>query len=82
MRHFPIEYRDAFILDGRRIEDGDRLEFKWSDGLTVTTTIKIIHGELRIVGTIHGVKCWLVLDHGVQKREIMARWPEGGDGYG
>ena len=82
MRHMPIEHRGAFILDGREIADGDRLELRWPDGQTVTTVVKLIHDELRIVGSIHGVKSWIVLDHGIHKREIFAKWPEGQDGYG
>jgi hypothetical protein len=81
MRYTPIEYQGAFMLEGREIADGDRLELRWPDGQTVETTIKIIHGELRIVGTIRGIKCWIVLDHAVRKREILARWPKE-DGYG
>lgn len=82
MRHTPIEHRGAFVLEGREIADGDRLELKWPDGSTVETTFKIINGELRIVGTIHGIKCWIVLDPGIRKREVLARWPDKEDGYG
>jgi hypothetical protein len=82
MRYAPIEHRDAFTLEGREIADGDRLELKWPGGQIVLTTIKIIHGELRIVGTIHGIRCWIVLNHGIGKREILACWPDREDGYG
>ena len=83
MRHTPIEqYQGAFALDGRTIADGDKLELQWPDGQTVQTTFKIIHGELRIVGTVHGIKCWIVLDPGVRKGEVLARWPEKEAGYG
>lgn len=83
MRYTIIEHRqDAFILAGRTIQDGDQLELRWSDGQTVTTTFKIIHGELRIVGTVHGIKCWIVLDPGIRKGEVKARWPKEDDGYG
>ncbi len=81
-RHTPIsQSQGVFALDGRSIADGDMLEIRWPDDRTVVTTFKIIHGELRIVGTIHGIKCWIVLDSAVRKAEILARWPEG-DGYG
>lgn len=81
MRHTPIEHRDAFVLEGREIADGDRLELKWPDGQLAMATVKLIGGELRIAGTVHGVKCWIVLDLGVRKKEIWAAWPQG-DGYG
>jgi hypothetical protein len=82
MRYTLIEYRqDAFILAGREIRDGDQLELMWADGQTVRTTFKIIHGELRIVGSVHGIKCWIVLDPGIRRGEIKAAWPKG-DGYG
>jgi len=83
MRHTPIEYRQgAFVLEGRTIADGDRIELRWPDDKTVTAIVKIIQGELRIVGTVHGIKCWIVLGPGVRRREVWARWPSEGDGYG
>lgn len=82
MRYTPIErnLQGEFILNEQKIVDGDKLELKWPDGITVTTVVKLIQGELRVVGITHGIKCWIVLDSGVRKHEVLARWPK--DGYG
>lgn len=79
MRHMPIDRNPMgeFSLGGRRIADGDRLELMWPDGQTVTAIVKVIGGELRIVGVVHGAKCWITL--APRRHDVMARWP---DGYG
>jgi hypothetical protein len=81
MRYTPIErnLQGEFFLNQRRIIDGDKIELEWPDGQTVITTIKIIHNEFRVVGIIHGIKCWIVLDFGIRKGEVKAKWEN--DGY-
>jgi len=82
MRYTLIEYRQGtFTLDGRTIIDGDKLELEWLDGQNAIVIVKIIQGEFRIVGALHGVKCWIILNFGIRKGEIKAAWPKE-DGYG
>jgi len=73
MRHTPL-YRDGqdFVLDGRKIADNDQLSLRWPDGHTATSAVRIIGGELRIAGTTHGAKCWVVLN----LRKVEAAWPD------
>jgi len=77
MRYAPIEYWNAFMLEGRKIANGDKLELKWPDGQTALVTMRLVGDELRIAGIAHGVKCWIVLNLGVRKQEIWAAWPQG-----
>jgi len=74
MPYSPIERnpQGCFILDEKKIVDNDKLEIKWPDGGISTVIVRLVGGELRIAGSVHGVKCWIVLDYGIKKHEVLA----------